>query len=93
MNTALIQWFSNKQGTIEMSVFWAEFATMKIVMETLRGIRCKLRMMGVLISGPSYIYGDNMSVIHNTQRPESNLKKKSNCICYHAVRESIAMGE
>ena len=34
-----------------------------------------------------------MSVIHNTQRPESRLCKKSNIICYHAVRESVAMGE
>jgi len=34
-----------------------------------------------------------MSVIHSTQRPESTLKKKSNAICYHAVRESVAMGE
>ena len=50
-------------------------------------------MMGVKISGPSYIYGDNMSVIHNTQQPESTLKKKSNSVCYHAVRESVTMGE
>ena len=49
--------------------------------------------MGVSVSGPSYIYGDNMSVIHNTQRPESTLKKKSNSVCYHTVRESVAMGE
>ena len=34
-----------------------------------------------------------MSTIHNTQKPESTLKKKSNSICYHAVRESVAMGE
>ena len=34
-----------------------------------------------------------MSVIHNTQRPESTLKKKSNSIAYHAVRELVAMGE
>jgi hypothetical protein len=50
-------------------------------------------MMGIEISGPSYTYGDNMSVIHNTQRPESTLKKKSNAVCYHAMRESVAMGE
>ena len=62
-------------------------------MEALRGLRYKLRMMGVPLSGTSYIYGDNMSVIHNTQRPESTLKKKSNSICYHAVREAVAMGE
>ena len=66
---------------------------MKAGMEALRGLRYKLRMMGVPISGPSYIYGDNMSVIHNTQRPESTLQKKSNAICYHAIRESVAMGE
>ena len=56
-------------------------------------MRYKLRMMGAPILGPSLIYGDNMSLIHNTQRPESTLKKKSNSICYHAVRESVAMGE
>ena len=92
-NTALVQWFSKQQATIETSVFGAEFVAMKIGMESLRGQRYKLRMMGVGISGPSYIYGDNMLVIHNTQRPESMPKKKSNSICYHAIRESVAMGE
>jgi hypothetical protein len=28
----------------------------------------KLRMMGVPILGPTYAYGDDMSVIYNTQR-------------------------
>ena len=50
-------------------------------------------MMGVPLDGPSYVYGDNMSVINNTQKPESVLKKKSNSICYHAIREAVAMGE
>jgi hypothetical protein len=50
-------------------------------------------MIGVAFSGPIYVYGDNMSVVHNTQRPEYVLKKKSNTICYHAVRESASMGE
>jgi len=66
---------------------------MKTGIEALRGVRYKLRLMGIGISGPSYIYGDNMSVIYNTQRLESTLRKKSNSICYHAVRESVAMGE
>jgi hypothetical protein len=66
---------------------------MKQGMEALWGLRYKLWMMGVSVSGPSYIYGDNMSVIHNTQWPESTLKKKLNSVCYHAMRESVAMGE
>ena len=93
LNSALIQWVSKRQPTVESSVFGAEFVAMKHGVETLRGIRYKLRMMGVPITGPSYVYGDNMSVIHNTQRPESTLKKKSNSICYHAVREAVAMNE
>ena len=74
INIALIAWLSKKQTTVERSVFGAEFAAMKSGMEHLRGLRYKLRMMGVPLAGPSYIYGDNMSVIHNTQRPESTLK-------------------
>jgi hypothetical protein len=94
INMAPIAWFSKKQSTIETSVFGAEFVALKQGTEALRGLRYKLRMMGVDLSGnPSYVYGDNMSVIHNTQRPESTLKKKSNSICYHAVREAVAMGE
>ena len=66
---------------------------MKTSLKALRGIRYKLRMMGVPLTGPVYVYGDNMSVIYNTSQPESTLKKKINPICYHAVRESVASGE
>ena len=65
VNTALIQWISKKQPTIETSVFGADFLSTKHGMETLHGIRYKLRMMGIPNEGPYYIYGDNMSVIHN----------------------------
>ena len=80
LNTALIQWFSKKKATIETYMFGAEFVAMNIFVEILLRRRYKLRMTGVPISGTSYIYGDNMSVIHNTQRPESILKKKRNSI-------------
>jgi hypothetical protein len=61
--------------------------------ETFRSLHYKLRMLGVPLIGPCYVYGGNMSVIHNTQRPESMLKNKSNSICYNVVRESAAMGK
>ena len=57
-----------------------------------RGLRYKLRMMDIPISGPSCIYGDNMSVVGNTSRPESVLRKKSNSVCSHAFCESVALG-
>ena len=93
INQGLMQWISKLQATIETSVFGAEFIAMKLGMESLRGLRYKLRMMGVPIDGPSLVYGDNMSVIFNTQSPESTLKKKCNSVAYHACRESVAMGE
>jgi hypothetical protein len=50
-------------------------------------------MMGVPLTGPSFIYRDNKSQVTNSSRPESTLKKKCNSICYHASRESVAMVE
>ena len=54
---------------------------LKMGMEASRGLRWKLRMMGVPVEEPTYVYVDNMSVVHNSSRPESTLKKKSNAIC------------
>jgi hypothetical protein len=85
LNMAPIVWFSNRHPTVESSVFGAEFVAMKNGIETFRGLRYKLIMMGVALSGPTYVYGDNMYGVHNTQRPESVLKKKSNSIFYHTV--------
>ena len=36
---------------------------------------------------------DNMSMVYNMTRPESTLKRKSNSIAYHFVRESAAAKE
>jgi hypothetical protein len=50
-------------------------------------------MMGFEIDGPTYAFGDNMSVGYNTSAPKSVLRKKCNSICYHAVHETVATGE
>jgi hypothetical protein len=81
------------QATIETSTFGSEFVAAKVTTETIRGVQYKLRMLGVPIDGPTFFFGDNMSVITNTSIPESVLKKKSNSITYCCVREAVAMGE
>jgi hypothetical protein len=90
---ALIIWLSKKQPTIETSVFGAEFVAMKHSIDTLRGLRYKLQMIRVPLTGPSFIYGDNKSQVTNSSRTESTLKKKCNAFCYLAICESVAMGE
>lgn len=93
VNNALVAWLSKRQPTIETSVFGAEFVALKHGLETCRGLRYKLRMMGVPLDTPNYVYGDNQSVVTNSSKPESQLRKKSNSICYHFARESVAMME
>jgi hypothetical protein len=47
-------------------------------------------MFGIPIDGPTNVYCDNNSVVINSTKPESTLKKKHNAITYHRVREAIA---
>ncbi len=91
-NKAPILWFSKRQNTVETSTFGFEFIAAKIAVEMIEGLRYKLRMFGVPIDGPANVYCDNNSVVTNSARPESTLKKKHNAIAYHKVREAIAQG-
>ena len=50
-------------------------------------------MMCVPISESTYIYVDNMWIIHNTSKPESTPKKKCHETAYNAVCNSVAMQE
>jgi hypothetical protein len=50
-------------------------------------------MLRVPIDGPTFLFHDNMSVIKNITVPESVLKKKSNSIAYHCVREAVSIKE
>ena len=93
MNMSLIIWYSKKQFTTKTSIFGAAVVAMKVRVETLHAIQNMLRMMEIPISVALYFYGDNMSVIHNTTKPESTLKKKCNPIAYHAIHKSVSMGE
>ena len=91
-NSSPIMWHSKKQTSIETSSFGSEFSAMKTAVELVEGLRYKLRMMGVGLDGPAHVRADNMSVVHNSSNPASQLKKKSNSIAFHYVRERTASG-
>jgi hypothetical protein len=93
LNYDMINWLSKKQSMVETSVFGTKFCPKKHGIENLCDIFYKLCMMGIPMKGASYVYGNNMSVVIDSSKPESTLKKKSNSICYQAVREAVAMGE
>jgi hypothetical protein len=76
-NLAPIIWLSKQQATIETSVFGAKFVAMKHGIEMLRGLRYKIPMMGIPLSGPTYIYVDNKFQVTNSSRPELTLQKSA----------------
>ena len=76
LNSSPIFWFSKKQGGIETSSFGSEFIAMKQCCVYIRGLRYKLRMMGIPVEGPSCIFGDNKSVLVNSSQPDSVLTKE-----------------
>lgn len=65
---------------------------LKTATDLVKGLRYKCRMMGIPLDGPTHMKVDNMSVVSNTTIPSSVLKKKSNSIAYHYVRENVAAG-
>ena len=76
LNNAPIYLTSKKQNSCETSTFGSEFVAMKQAAEYFRGLKYKLRMLGIKVDEPTFIFGDNKSVLFNTTIPGSTLKKK-----------------
>jgi hypothetical protein len=54
ISQAPIQWSAKKQNTVEAAIYGSE-----IIMD----LRCKLRMPGINIDGPAWLFGDNESEV------------------------------
>jgi hypothetical protein len=59
LNGALIYWSSKKETSCETSTIGSEFVAMKQATEYIRGSRYKLRMMGITVDEPVFVFGDN----------------------------------
>ncbi len=85
-------WRSKRQGAVQTSTYGAEFSAMRLATEEAITIRYMLRSLGIRVSKPTDISGDNAGVIVNATMPEATLKKKHIALSYHSVRESVASG-
>jgi len=92
LNGAAVCWYSKHQNTVKSSTFGSEFVAMKIAMEMNSVMHYKLHMMGVPITGPSYILSDNQGVVRNVTNPVLQLTKHHNAIAYHKCHEEVAAG-
>ena len=91
-NSAPIQWYSKRQTTVESSTFGAEFVALHVATEMIISLRYKLCMFGIPVPEHANVFCDNESVYKNVSFVESTLKKKHNSICFHRVRECVAVG-
>jgi hypothetical protein len=53
-------------------------------------LRLTLRYLGVPVRTPSYVFGDNESVVKSSSLPGSRLKLRHVALSFHKVREAIA---
>ena len=63
---------------------------MRSAVEEAISIRYMLRCLGVPVTCPTDLFGDNIGVIQSAEIPDGELKKKHIAISYHYVREAIA---
>ena len=85
-----VLWSSHRQGCIATSTYCAEFVAMRQVVEEAISLCYMLCCLGIPITNPMNLYGDNFGSIQSASIPDSELKKKHVTISYHFVWESIA---
>jgi hypothetical protein len=92
LNQTPIDWFSKRQGTVETSTYGSEFVAARIATEHIIDLCVTLRSMGVPLDGPSWLLGDNQSVVTSSTIPQSMMAKRHTALSYHRVRAGIATG-
>ena len=90
INQTPIEWFSKCQATVETATYGSEFVAARVTTEQIHGLRITLHSLGVRLDGPSWMFGDNKSVVTSGTIPHSMLSKRHNALAYHHVREACA---
>ena len=90
VNKTPIEWFSKRQNTVETATYGSEFVAARIAVDQIVDLRYALRMLGVRIEEPTWMFGDNLSVVNSATIPSGKLKKRHNVLSYHRVREAQA---
>ena len=90
VNKTPIDWYTKRQATVETATYSSEFVAARTATDQIIDLRYTLRYLGVPLAGPSYMFGDNKSVVTSSTIPHSPLSKRHQFLAYHRVREAIA---
>jgi hypothetical protein len=86
----LIDWYSDRQATVETATLGSEFTAARIAVNQIIDSRKKLRYIGVPINAKSFMIGDNQAVVTNTSISHSSLHKRNNSLTYYCLCEMIS---
>ena len=91
-NNTVVDTFSKLQPTVETATFGSEFVATRTAVDQIVANRIALRYLGVPVKGPSFLFGDNESVVTNSTIPHSKLGRRHTALAYHRTRAAIAAG-
>ena len=73
LNKTPTDWMSKRQATIETAMYVSEMVAPRVVVDQIVELRYTLRMLGVPLAnngGPSYLFGDNKTVVDLSVIPD-----------------------
>ena len=87
-----MDWWTKLQSTVETATFGSEYVAARTCTEQITDLRLTLRYLGVPVNGPSYMFGDNKTVVDTASVPHGKLQKRHNALSFHRTRFAIAAG-
>eukprot|EP00957_Ditylum_brightwellii_P044782 3397163-Ditylum_brightwellii.AAC.1 len=65
LNKTPIDWFSKRQNTVETVTYGPEFVAASTAVDHIVDLCYTLDMLGVPLTGPSWMFGDSLSVVNS----------------------------
>jgi hypothetical protein len=92
INKTPLDWYSEKQATIETATYGSEFMAAHVCIEQIIDLRSTLRYLWVPIREKNFMFGNNKSVIDSSMEVHAKLHKCHTMLSFHHVREAIVSG-
>ena len=70
-NKSVVDFSTKLQATVETATFGSEYVAARTATEQIIDVRNTFRHLGVLIDQPTFMFGDNESVVNTAMQPHS----------------------
>ena len=70
LNQTPVHWNSKCQSTVETATYASEFVSGRVCTDEIVAMCYELRMLGVPLDGPAWMFGDNKAMVDSSMLPE-----------------------